>query len=94
MTATSFYVRSKQNVQDNVRPLEDSAGNLISQGGPGKLSRSAPGGKISRLVDNSFKLTPLRSCCSIRFTIHCTQFYWSDQVYTISTYEVQSIKSM
>ena len=26
------YVRSKQNVQDNVGPLEDSAGNIISQG--------------------------------------------------------------
>ena len=26
------YVRSKQNVQDKVRPLEDSAGNIISQG--------------------------------------------------------------
>ena len=26
------YVRSKQNVQDKVGPLEDSAGNIISQG--------------------------------------------------------------
>ena len=26
------YVRSKQNVQDKVRPLKDSAGNIISQG--------------------------------------------------------------
>ena len=26
------YVRSKQNVQDQVEPLEDSAGNIISQG--------------------------------------------------------------
>ena len=26
------YVRSKQNVRDKVRPLEDSAGNIISQG--------------------------------------------------------------
>ena len=26
------YVRSKQNVQDKVVPLEDSAGNIISQG--------------------------------------------------------------
>ena len=26
------YVRSKQNVQDKVAPLEDSAGNIISQG--------------------------------------------------------------
>ena len=26
------YVRSKQNIQDKVGPLEDSAGNIISQG--------------------------------------------------------------
>ena len=26
------YIRSKQNVQDKVGPLEDSAGNIISQG--------------------------------------------------------------
>ena len=26
------YTRSKQNVQDKVGPLEDSAGNIISQG--------------------------------------------------------------
>ena len=34
MTARVFYayVRSKQNVQDKVGPLEDSAGNIISQG--------------------------------------------------------------
>ena len=34
MTARVFYayVRSKQNVQDKVGPLEDNAGNIISQG--------------------------------------------------------------
>ena len=26
------YVRSKQNVRDRVRPLEDNAGNIITQG--------------------------------------------------------------
>ena len=26
------YIRSKQNIQDKVGPLEDSAGNIISQG--------------------------------------------------------------
>ena len=28
----SFYVRSKQNVRDRVGPLEDSVGNIITQG--------------------------------------------------------------
>ena len=33
ITASFYaYVRSKQNVQEKVRPLEDSAGNIISQG--------------------------------------------------------------
>ena len=33
MTASFYaYVRSKQNVQDKVGPVEDSAGNIISQG--------------------------------------------------------------
>ena len=31
-TAIVFCVRSKQNVQDKVGPLEDSAGNIISPG--------------------------------------------------------------
>ncbi len=33
-TTTSFYayVRSKQNVRDKVGPLEDNAGNIITQG--------------------------------------------------------------
>ena len=30
--SSDAYVRSKQNVQDKVGPLEDSAGNIISQG--------------------------------------------------------------
>ena len=32
MAARVFYVRNKQNIQDKVGPLEDSAGNIISQG--------------------------------------------------------------